>query len=779
MSQLARGTDIRLGDNTYKLARREALIEAGFPASTRTWSRELVPIATTIEPRPDVRPGEIPGEYVIIWNDWSKGITSLTENLPGCHYINRNIIPYQEGKLVGTGPVRNTNDNTNLWGAHPCTWVEFNNIMFLVAGRYCFKFQDATLATDVDFGASIFATDAKVHNNELVVGFGGSTNKIRTRNTAGGWTTATDATYANYFSPVEDRLWRATNANEVSNIGPTDNPLTLANWSSAITVGDDDVTITDLNASGEKLVVSKEDGLYMGDAAAIFPNVAPLPRDPDNGTNTLSNGASIFYPHRYGLKHYNGISVEEIGIDHIYNEFNSGDYVSGASPGTQFSALAFDGVYLWTATRPSYQRMLDGWLQKTINSGTSYTNYSTEVGDNNAATYADLGALDLLANGDYFIVSANEESVWYGFFLKVKFANTTASNMVVHYWNGTTWASFATNNWVQDGTTLVISGSSTTLARSGWVVWQEAPADWAKSTINGVVGRWVRVSFDVALSATVQISEVRTSMDTPRAYIFRGRPRQSDDLRNKSVIWDCVFNRTQTCESPYISALAISRLWPYGLAKSILGASRQHVIEIQLSEGLSGKAMEGAQGEAIFPLHDGGFPNVNKQFIDFTIQGRYWDANHVVGLYHRQDEMTSFRAGNVSITGSPTIVALMAGFTTGYFIQPRILISTFSHDDATEILGLECRFRPLFNTKAVYKYLLIVGDGQVGSRGQVLPSGSIQTTNLRALMNTRITQIDPLNTSTAVEVIEVREEEALQDERGYPAKLFAITTIEE
>ncbi|KKL20012.1 hypothetical protein LCGC14_2459720, partial [marine sediment metagenome] len=498
---------VLLNSQTYRLART---VSDGL--SRRVWQVERRAAATKITPRPDVRPGDIEGEYIITWDDWSKGIAGDHENLPGTIHYTDDVDPSHPGSLRSTG-----SGTVGVFGSDQESsvgiWVLFNNTKFLVSGRFVSTFAGSTPVQDKDFGAGVTATDAWVFNDELVVAFGGATNKIQVRNTSGTWTAASDATYADYLAVVEGRLWRATATNEISTISPTDSPLTLANWSSGIEVGDNAVSITDLNDYGERLAVSKANGgLHLGDASAIFPNVLTqllYAEDPDTGKNTLVRGADIFFPHRDGLIRYTLGNSEEVGIQRFFQQAAVAD---GLIPSTRISAMTVQGEYLWAATRPAlYSRAKPTGFQKTTDNESSHTDYTSVVTDNFVSGGANLDSLDTAANGDYFYVGYITAK-FFGFILDLSNPNTNASVLAVEYWNGSAWASFTTSQFVLDETSL----DGVTLGRSGAVYWAiTLPGSWASSTINGIAAFWIRCNVSAALDSTVRVGEVRIIVDQP------------------------------------------------------------------------------------------------------------------------------------------------------------------------------------------------------------------------------------------------------------------------
>ncbi len=780
MAILKHGADIRLGGKTYKLARKESLISVGFPITTRVWSVTPTALATQITPRPDVRKGEIDGEYVIIANDWSKGVTGDHENLPDCHFFNDNVAPIYPGSLRSVAPVSVITEAGNSFGGDPACWIEFNNTTFLIAGQFCFKFQTAAgFVVDKDFGSGKLATDAIVYDNNLLVCFG-SGQVIWKRNTSGTWD-ETGTAYADYFALVEDVLWKSYNTNEISSLAmasPPDDPQDNTKWATAQPIGDDDVAITDLNAQGERLVVSKEDGLYLGDSGYIFPNVLPqivYARKSTNGKDTKVIGADIYYPYRDGLlRRDSSGAVEEISLQQY---ITSAAVETDTPPGLRVAALAVQGPYLWMVTEPSYFPRAACYCKKTTNDGAAYTTYTTQVTDRDIATVADISALDTVANGDWLLIGGAAQ--FYAFLCQMESVNINAVSTILQYWNGSTWTSLGTTigQPIVDHTKL----SAVTFGQSGSLGVNTLPADWAMTTIDGVNAYWMRVSLSGALSATVTISEIRlfapALATTPLSYVFRGRPREIGDVRNKSIIWDSIYALPVTISMPPPTAMMVSGYWPNRRGCALLLANQNHAVNISLPYTPLEYVMDSQAGNSYSARHDMGAPNILKQFLDITIKGRTIDADHTVDLYYRVNESTTWVSLASNIATSPSRNALTN--ITGYSIQWRLGFDAVANDKPTEVNEVECRLRLLPTTKNVYKAYLLLADQQVASSRGTLPAASLQLASLQSALNTRAALIDPLGASVNVTVQSLQVEEALQDDRGYPALLVSLGMAEE
>jgi hypothetical protein len=137
--------------------------------------------------------------------------------------------------------------------------------------------------------------------------------------------------------------------------------------------------------------------------------------------------------------------------------------------------------------------------QKTADNGANYTDYSAAVIDNNVATYADIDALNTLAQQDWVVIGGPVPFIGAALAMTAN-VNTNVSAMTIEYWNGA-WT--ALTNLV-DGTIAV---ATKTLSGSGQITWT-LPADWISSTINGITAYYMRFTVSAQLSATVEIAEI-------------------------------------------------------------------------------------------------------------------------------------------------------------------------------------------------------------------------------------------------------------------------------
>lgn len=155
----------------------------------------------------------------------------------------------------------------------------------------------------------------------------------------------------------------------------------------------------------------------------------------------------------------------------------------------------------------SLQTMWDGVKRHSVDcrktvDGSTYTDYTSNVADGDTTTGAALGALDTLANGDWFYITYTSKFI--GVYITMgSDVNTNDATLTSQYFSNTTqaWAALTNTNGTMSG--------AHTLGQSGYI-WWAAPTDWRICDPGGasVPGYSVRFSVSAALSATVLLAEV-------------------------------------------------------------------------------------------------------------------------------------------------------------------------------------------------------------------------------------------------------------------------------
>ncbi len=789
---------VSLNGEQYLLARTQDALKA------RRWKVEAKAQATTgehastiLRRRPNVRPGDIDGEWIATYEDWSKGLMGDTEDYRGGGLVMANglhgLMPHAIRpchKLVTV--THTTEENTR-----PAIALVFQKELWVISGRYARRFANGTVTDDRDFGAGVYATDAIVHNNVLVVGFGGSANGIQYATSASNWTTDADV-FATHFAHVLDRLWRCNDIGTVSNIGPTDAPQTLGNWSTGITVGDSGYGATDLNGTDDgRVVVSKVNGLFPGDAGAQFKNVLPELEnapDPRNGRGTMIRGADIFYPTVNDLLRYDGGSVEAVGLRHSWPSAATVDML----PDTRTTGLCMEGQFIWACTPfGGFPRVRPTAVQVTTDNGSTYASYSVNQFSYGSPTGVDLSSLDTAANGDWMVVGFAASTPIYGLVLDLSATNSNASTMTVQYWNGAAWTAFAVVDDVWDGTRVPLLATPMvdgliSLAGSGTVSWANAPTTVA-STINSISAHYYRVSFSAALDSTVTVISVfgitvpatgnGYNFRTPGAGLFRGRSQQADDNSPTSIVWEpytTLDNNIIPTAMIFTSGFFYPHTHRYG---QLCIAGKQTVAFIappadgidEPYSDLGLRALDSCAG----PMDDMGMPGVSKRFLTVAVRGRPGASNiGTIAAVYRVDSTVAFAYP----TSGTTVNATGTAIQLGYAFNPAVFALSAGGAQSAEVWPqtymVEVRFRVLDTYKEQYTMVLECETGQNAVGGGVLPDVDVQVTALEALRGTSCTLIDPIGQSKTVTVFEVNEIEARQVGRSEPTMFMEVRAVE-
>lgn len=908
---------IELDGEPYQLVREDILQRVAGP-SARRWSVERLPLATKVESRPDVRPGVIPGEYVITKDDWSKGISGRHENYPNTVHYTVNINHSIPGALRAIPQMQSFTDTTTIMGGDPVFMARHGGISFILGGRLCLLLNNNELTEDKDFGAGVIIRDAVIYEGSLracfgdialasktltvnyklwkrttalsgtmwtqddhtgavtFVGaglndmtlhstnnfFGDTATNIRVQIDASAptpdtfkwsadngstWTatgvacstsaitlspggvdqgirivfaavdghtidnywnfSTTQVPHAHHLAVVRNRLWRGVNYDsadtaacaEVSSIDPGDDPEVNANWGPAspgYQVGDQLVPITDLNALGERLLVSKEDGLSPGDEAGVFSNVLPqiaASLDNDNGKNTLVQGATIVFPYRSGrlLSYLLGDSAE-IGLGQVFADTEPSDN----PPSAEVSAMCMQGNWIWAATKPSLMpRAIPTKSYFYDQSAATYTDVTSNVTDGSLATVLSAAAMQ---TNDYIYLAYS--AAVYGVFLDLLKQNANQGVLTIGYptavdgsSNITTWANLPKSGEpltaAYDGTSSENQPDYTLrpFRKSGAIYWGATPSDWIAGILNAAsdtVSRfWIRISVSVATETGVpEIAELRIITGQPTAYIFRGRPRGPYDRPGHLVIWESWCRVVGVVPAITAMNMATYLTMPHRRGETLMLATRNKVVLSELPVTPTDQLYADEGGGIVYePLDDAGMPELNKQWNSVTIKGRTIDANHTVALAYRMDEATSWTSVGTA-TSSPTTFTLSS--VQGRAMQRRYTFTDISGQNAavepvTEINEVEIVFRPLPTYKNVYRATVMMHDGQPGPGGGMRPKMATQLSTLEATQGAGAkTLVDATRRSKTVTVQAVSEMELYQDAREMPVLLVELVMCE-
>lgn len=782
-------TDIILDNAKYPLA-RQALTERTLGPSARRWSMTPRPKGTTVIARENVLKTEVEDEYVIVYNDWSKGVTGDHDPRPGTVHICQDVSPTTPGQLSSTSagisslfnafgePYRNPFDIAGavyFVGSSP----EVTGT-YVAAGAFCYRIDAAGKVTWVrEFGVVKFAKDICVWNGELVVAFGDTENHFIEKMSNDGVWSMDDDVYADHFAVVEDRLWRSFDTNKVSNIGPGEDPFIASNWSSGITVGDDDVPITKLLSYGERLAVCKENGLFLGDANTIFPNVFPQfesKRNSENGKKAVSVGSRIFYNAVGGrLLVYEQGAATEAGLAEILTSTENEDNI--VIPGVEISAMCPDGEYVWIATKPSMMPLANPTaVFATRDFEVTYTDGTANMIDNDTSTTLSWPELNTTDDGHYVIIGYSKP--FYGVLLQISTPNSKMLGLLTQARvapSDGTWTNQALSHPVIDETkSNETYYYSATLNKPGFVWWQGYdPTKWKPFEINGVTGYFIRLGhIGTTLSEGCAIAGVRVITQQPIPIVYRVRQARTGDNAIASLVWEPIFSHFNDPKTLEITSMSIAPYAGYGAARGnqLIMCGYGGLFSRCIDNVASNDAITASNaGRVILPKDDAGMPFIDKQWLDITVKGKTIDTSHAIDICYREDETTTWDTGQSNVNVSPASIALSG--VTGKALQLRVDFDATTDDALTEVNEIQVRFRTLDTYKSEYTMILEINDEGYAAATKLAA--------LRALVGGGIkTLIDPLGTSKRVTVSNVREVEYLSEGVDYPVMMVELKCCE-
>lgn len=794
-----------IGGNEYKVARSTVQKNGKNAPGPRQWKATPKPVASR---RPHyhemirfgVRQGDIKGEWVMFENDWSGGVCGDLERELGLLHLGERVDATVPGKVRPLNQDTVTT-NTNTEEGTAVESVLFKGAIYVARGRNLYKYVANAESLNKDFGTGVTITDIVVHNNLLLVCFGGSTTKIWTYDGTT-WTQATDAVYADYWAKnVAGQLARVTATNQVSWINATDDATVLANWPAGISVGDSGFGATDLNGYGSELLVSKPEGLFRGDASNNFvnvlPQIAPM-ADQDNGRHTVVVDTDVYYPHQHGLLHYDGQRSDETGIEQVFNSADVTDRIPGVRICSQIAA----GGNLWSATEPSrFPSANPTGVQFTSNTGGAYTDGTANMTDGDLTTTL---AANINLTTNWLIVGYS--AAFYGMYLEFATPSSAGATnpLQLQYWNGSAWTALPQIAGFLDRTTLVnapgaalglnqtAEAASGPLAlsafgRSGLILWSnQGLGTWAASTINGINAFWIRILAPGTISAGTTLAEVRVLPNEPRSYIWRGRKRQGKDSREHTIIWE---PWAFVAGGGRIGAMIWSPgVYPSWRGGSLLAFSRNNTDAFRMPIDNIDVGIQKYTDGGRFTTRklDGAMPEVLKHYTRAVFKGKTIDANHTFKVEYRLDTTSAWTTLSASVSTSPAVLTFPAS-TTGYTIQYRVTFNNFTSDTFPEVNEIETVFRELATYKLEHMIPLELLTG-----GQDTPTGgpddedapnidaSAQVTAIEALVGTATTLTDELRRTPAKNVtfFEADEREERQENREYPDLYTMVRMVE-
>ena len=171
-----------------------------------------------------------------------------------------------------------------------------------------------------------------------------------------------------------------------------------------------------------------------------------------------------------------------------------------------------------------------------------------------------------------------------------------------------------------------------------------------------------------------------------------------------------------------------------------------------------------------FGKHDGGTPNMNKQFLSITVRGRGIDSDRDWKIEYRVNNATAWTTASASVTSSPTVITLTG--VTGYTIQLRVTANAYITSPYPEINTIEVRYLEMPLVEQVHTLILNLDGQKTPSKSQV---ANLQT----ALLAAGVSYTDPLGPPAKTAQLRTLtiEEERLVDQK-YPVCTAHVTLVE-
>lgn len=338
----------------------------------------------------------------------------------------------------------------------------------------------------------------------LYVSFGAGAYIAR-RNAAG--TFSQDADVAAWqLEPLDDgRLVRVNTGRYQISICPAGaDPFTIANWGSAVAVGEPHYPINALAHIGDVIIVCKADGAYAyNPVSSTFVNLTPsIAHHVDNGKGAASvGGLGVLMPLANG---------DVIHIDQGLRARSVGP-ANNALPGrdtplARITAIGHGGEWGYAYQDPFAGKTRGAGVTGASGLGVavmvdndgSFTDYSAAASDNNPSTVVELTGLGGAASADYLYVGANYP--FEGCYIEIDTANTVATSGIdtAEYYNGAAWVALT----LVDLTFRSIPNCG--FARKGYLGWSERdiPASMGLGTVNSKSKYWVRFHLNTTAAVT-------------------------------------------------------------------------------------------------------------------------------------------------------------------------------------------------------------------------------------------------------------------------------------
>jgi len=440
-------------------------------------------------------------------------------------------------------------------------WLHTDNstpCVYYIAGHKVMQIRSGAIAEVGTNALAQLATGGAMHDDGsgvpylyIAEGFNGNIQRMAVSQTI---TTATGDIERDKLASISGYLYGSVLVASghwcgISFVPPLADPFTEANWAPTTFVGEPHYDINNIGQVRGIPVICKPEGIFVFNRSrSIWENRMPawekMPH-PDNGRAIAHLGPAIIVSQgRGGAVIFDGYTVRDFspygesmvpGIDTTPQTFSCfGIAPDGLLASTTVNNAQSSGSGFQLNHNRVFGNLINSKLRrrggsdddgasilgarffKTTDNGVSYTDYTTQVNDGDFATGANLNALDMQANGDWFIIGHPQP--WQAVSFLMAFgsaANTNAATLTAEIWNGSTWTSIA----IEDFTRVRTGPNLAAVQVPGLIAFAADPivAGWQAATMATITSGasadtqscyYARFSTSAAFSATVTIAEI-------------------------------------------------------------------------------------------------------------------------------------------------------------------------------------------------------------------------------------------------------------------------------
>ena len=254
-------------------------------------------------------------EMPLVWDDLTGGYGSWNDRVERKYHWGYGV-DCRFSKMALSGPLLTTITLTDATPTPDATstasvsdFEEHDGKLWVIGGRYVFAIgSDYSVTVGFDAGVNKTVTDIEEWKGTLYAARGFGINEFIASHAAsaavGTWTTDADV-QRGYLWPLWDKLYGTDSTYSLKSVA-TD-PMTLADWSAAYTIGDTGQSITSLATLEDELYIGKEDGVFGLDTSGIGTLLSPELRPYRCSTNCKGMKVwhgTLIVPHLRGLLQY-------------------------------------------------------------------------------------------------------------------------------------------------------------------------------------------------------------------------------------------------------------------------------------------------------------------------------------------------------------------------------------------------------------------------------------------------------------------------------------------